>query len=136
MYQENVRYGTRKKVRRRPADFRSRADIQQLKRYIQNTDILVTNNLNSRLYCSGGSTTQILMISMINTAIAAIIAFDQKERLIDLYDYQFPTTVATGLTKMPNETWIKQRRTELRSIADLGYHCRKTAAMFVASLCF
>ena len=38
MYQENVRYGTRKEVRRRPAEFQSRAHIQ-LKRYVQNTDI-------------------------------------------------------------------------------------------------
>ena len=38
MYQENVKYGTRKKVRRRPADFRSREDLQQLKRYVQITD--------------------------------------------------------------------------------------------------
>ena len=35
MYQENVRYGTRKEVRRRPAEFQSRADIQQLKRYVR-----------------------------------------------------------------------------------------------------
>ena len=40
MYQENVKYGTRKEVRRRPADLRSREDLQQLKRYVQITDFL------------------------------------------------------------------------------------------------
>jgi len=39
MLQENVRYGTRKEVRRRPAEFNSGVHIQNLKRYVQNTDI-------------------------------------------------------------------------------------------------
>ena len=37
MHQENVRYGTTKKVRRRPAEFKTRADIRELKRYVQTT---------------------------------------------------------------------------------------------------
>ena len=42
MHQENLRYGTTKKVRRRPAEFKSGADIRELKRYVQR--ILLTNS--------------------------------------------------------------------------------------------
>ena len=34
MRQENLRYGTTRKVRRRPADIKSGADIRELKRYV------------------------------------------------------------------------------------------------------
>jgi len=39
MHQENVRYGTRKEVRRRPAEFKSGVHSQKLKTYVQSTDI-------------------------------------------------------------------------------------------------
>lgn len=118
MHQENVKYGTRKEVRRRPADFKSRADIQQLKRCARNTDIAM-NNLKSHSYCSSSTReTHMPVITSIWSLQSLPSLPSIQKKLSDLYDNQFWSRPRQGVlqnkTYIPNKALIKQRRTELK----------------------
>ena len=105
MYQENVRYGTRKKVRRRPADFRSRADIQQLKRYMQNTDFYWWITLTLACVAQAGPKPKFLRFSYKH--------YDRRHYILPSIQKKVERSVRIAVSDYDryrtNETWIKQQ---------------------------